>query len=116
MIQLKRVYEQSEETDGFRILVDRIWPRGISKERASLDLWLKEIGPTKELRQSFHSGQIDFASFRKQYLLELATEPQKEALNQLAAIIKKEPVVTLVFAAKNSQENQAVVLKEVLSK
>lgn len=116
MIFLKRIYEDQEETDGYRILVDRIWPRGVSKERASLDLWLKEIGPQKELRQAFHKGQIDFASFRKLYLIELQTGPQKEAMEQLATIVKKESVVTLVFAAKNPRENQAVVLKELLSK
>ncbi|MGM9903879.1 hypothetical protein A5844_000564 [Enterococcus sp. 10A9_DIV0425] len=117
MIHLKRIYEDYEESDGYRILVDRIWPRGISKEHAHLDLWLKAIAPSTEVRKTFGHQSENFPSFVKAYRQELQTDTEKQqAVKQLIALVKQEPVVTLVYAAKNEKENQAVVLKEYIEK
>jgi uncharacterized protein YeaO (DUF488 family) len=115
-IHVKRVYQEAEKEDGLRILVDRIWPRGVSKERAALDLWLKEIGPSPDLRQSFHAGDMDFGQFSKRYERELTSGKQKEAYHKLIEIAAGEPVITLVFAAKDEVHNQAQVLKDMLEK
>ena len=72
MLQVKRVYEDVSAADGYRVLVDRLWPRGLSKERAHVDLWLKEVGPSRELRQAFHGGKLAFDSFRQSYEEELS--------------------------------------------
>lgn len=111
-IKLKRIYDEPAKNDGTRILVDRLWPRGISKENAKLDHWLKEIGPTDELRKSFHNDDLPFNKFKEKYLKELKSGEQKEALDELREIADKEKQITLLFAAKNEQENQAVILKE----
>ncbi|MBN6205734.1 DUF488 family protein [Ralstonia pickettii] len=113
-IKLKRIYEEPVKSDGARILVDRLWPRGISKEKAKLDHWLKEIGPTNELRKSFHNGELSFDKFKEKYLDELQTGEQLEALEELKRIAKREKQITLLFAAKDEKENQAVILKEKL--
>jgi uncharacterized protein YeaO (DUF488 family) len=110
-VQLKRIYEEPSKEDGSRILVDRIWPRGVSKEDANLDHWLKNIGPSNDLRKSFHQGDLSFDSFKRKYLEELKSGEQKEALEELKSIAIDEKKITLLFAAKN-EENQAVVLKE----
>jgi uncharacterized protein YeaO (DUF488 family) len=114
-IVCKRIYSKVEEEDGLRILVDRLWPRGISKEKAELDYWLKEIAPSNELRKRFHGGNADFELFRQQYLEELKGGLQKETLNQLKQIVSKhEGKVTLLFGAKDEENNQAVILRELL--
>src|SRR5699024_2300915 len=82
-IKLKRIYDESAKVDGVRILVDRLWPRGVSKEKAKLDHWLKEIGPTDELRKSFHHDEMSFKQFKEKYLKELKSGEQKEALDEL---------------------------------
>lgn len=114
-IHVKRIYENAGE-DGFRILVDRLWPRGISKERASLDLWLKEIGPSAALRKSFHRGDIHFQEFKARYDQELNSGKQREAYEKLKQIAMSKENVTLLFAAKDETHNQAQVLKEKLEK
>ncbi len=111
-IRLKRIYDEPAQSDGTRILVDRLWPRGISKEKAKLDYWLKEIGPTNELRKSFHNGELSFYHFKEKYLDELQSGEQLEALEELKRLAKKEKKITLLYAAKNEKENQAIILKE----
>lgn len=113
MIQLKRAYEAAESSDGYRVLVDRIWPRGLTKNAAKIDLWLKEIGPSKEFWQEFHHEQVSFAEFTDRYKEELK---QNAAFEKLREISQEYPIVTLVFASKNVTENQAVVLKTLLEK
>lgn len=106
---LKRVYASWQETDGFRILVDRLWPRGIKKENAHIDLWLKEIAPSTELRQWFGHEIEKWESFERKYLTEI--NQNKEATEKLLEAIKENREVTLLFGAKDEQHNQAVVLQ-----
>lgn len=116
MIVLKRIYEPSSTEDGKRILVDGIWPRGISKDKAQLDKWMKEIAPSTELRKEFNHKPERFEEFKEHYIKELQeTEEKKVALNQLLEMAKEEKV-TLLFGAKDEVHNQAVVLKEVLAR
>lgn len=113
-VQLKRVYEDKANHDGKRILVDRVWPRGISKEKADLYEWLKEIGPSKELRQWFNHDPEKFEAFKKKYKKELQDGEQKASYDKLKAIQKEYKTITLIFAAKDEKYNQAQVLKEML--
>jgi len=111
MIQCKRVYDAASKEDGYRVLVDRLWPRGIKKVDLAYDEWCKTLAPSTELRKAFHGGAIDFAAFKKSYREEL--EAQKEAGEQLAAR-GKNGTVTLLYAAKDREQNHAVVLAEWL--
>lgn len=113
-VKLKRAYDEVATNDGKRILVDRLWPRGVSKEDAALDEWLKEIGPSKELRQWFDHDPDKFEAFKQKYRKELQDGEQKASYDQLKEIQKKNSTITLVFSAKNEKNNQAVVLKEML--
>ncbi len=114
-IKIKRIYEKATEEDGFRILVDRLWPRGVSKEDAKLDEWLKEIGPSTELRKWFNHEPSKFEQFKRKYKDELKSGSSKEALEKLQTIIEdNDQQITLLFGAKNETENQAVVLKGIL--
>ena len=111
--KIKRIYESPESDDGYRVLVDRLWPRGISKERAALDEWAKEIAPTNELRQWFNHDSEKFTEFSERYTKELDENP--------AAIKARNgwpnhPIVTLLYSAKDAEFNQAVVLKQWLEK
>lgn len=110
-IQVKRIYEEAANRDGHRLLVDRVWPRGVSKEDAHLDDWNKDIAPSTELRKWFDHKEDRFPEFKKKYKKELSkqTEPLKEI-----ASIAKEKQVTLLFGAKDENHNQAIVLKEYL--
>jgi uncharacterized protein YeaO (DUF488 family) len=112
-VRLKRVYQTPEPSDGTRILVDRLWPRGLSKARAKLDLWLKEIAPSTELRKWFGHEPQKWSDFRRRYKSEL-----KGHAEQLAVIKNKaaEDAVTLLFAARDQEHNEAVVLKELLER
>ncbi len=110
-ICLKRIYEDASSDDGYRVLVDRLWPRGISKERAALDEWLKEIAPSTALRKWFGHKPERYAEFKQRYKAEL--DDKKDSLDHLCDIADKEKL-TLLFGAKNETQNQAVVLKEVL--
>ncbi len=113
-LRCRRIYEPKEETDGFRILADRLWPRGIRKENAGIDLWAKEIAPSQELRKWFGHDPERFEEFRSRYLEELAADPQAQ---NLAAMVKEKLQmgnVTLLFAAKDPDRNNAIVLKEWL--
>jgi len=110
-VSIKRVYEEASPGDGYRILVDRLWPRGISKEAARVDEWLKDLAPSKELRKWFDHVPERFEEFRDRYLIELKTsEGELDRLRDLAA--KKQ--LTLVYGARDTQHNQAVVLKGAL--
>ena len=112
-ISLKRAYDQPEPGDGTRILVDRLWPRGVSKEEAHLDAWLKEVAPSNELRKWFGHDPEKFAEFRRRYEVELSTEEGRQAFAKLRDLSKQGPV-TLVFAARDRQHNNAVVLRDLL--
>ena len=113
MITLKRVYDEPEPGDGTRVLVDRLWPRGLSKERAHVDLWLKEIAPSSQLRTWFGHDPEKFAEFRSPYEAELASETGQVALTKLRDLAKQKPV-TLVFAAHDTEHANAVVLRDLL--
>ena len=110
-VKLKRAYEAAGSEDGFRILVDRLWPRGISKNEARIDLWLKEIAPSAELRKWFGHDPAKWADFCNRYFHELDNNP--EALDELIAHTRR-GTVTLVYGAKDQEHNDAVVLKEYL--
>jgi uncharacterized protein YeaO (DUF488 family) len=112
-IKLERVYSSSQ-AGGMRILVDRLWPRGIQKERAAIDLWLKEVGPTSELRKWFHHDAALYEEFRNRYIQELQEDGlQRDAFLTLLAKAKEQDV-TLLYGAKDEEHNQAIVLKEML--
>ncbi|WP_058307978.1 DUF488 domain-containing protein [Gracilibacillus massiliensis] len=117
-MQLKRIYEDVSNKDGCRILVDRVWPRGVSKEKAQLDVWLKEIGPSSKLRKWFGHDPDKFQSFKQAYVEELQTDSEKkEALEQLKDYYQKHNGdITLVFATKELKYNHVVILKELLTK
>lgn len=110
-VAIKRVYDDASTSDGFRVLVDRLWPRGISKDRAKLDLWLKDIGPSDELRQWFNHDPAKFEQFATRYKKELADNP---AVEELRKVINDNDKVTLLYGAKDPDHNQAVVLKDYL--
>ena len=112
-MKIKRAYAPVEETDGYRILVDRLWPRGISKEKAQIDLWLKSVAPSNELRKWFGHDSERFAEFSERYRAELTTSG---ALDELRTILKEHPTATLLFAAHDEERNNAVVLQHLLEK
>lgn len=110
-VQIKRVYDEPEPGDGYRVLIDRLWPRGLSKERAAVDLWCKQVAPSTELRTWFGHRRERFAEFTRRYRQELDANP---ALDELRQVLADHPVVTLVYGAKDREANDAVVLAEVL--
>jgi uncharacterized protein YeaO (DUF488 family) len=112
MIIIKRAYQPVEDRDGFRILVDRLWPRGISKEKAKLDLWLKDVAPSNELRKWFAHDPERWEEFQIKYYEEL--KDKKEFLNQIKNKEREEPTITLVYGAKDEEHNNAVVLRDIL--
>ena len=111
---LKRVYEPYEPKDGYRILVDRLWPRGIKKDAAQLDEWAKEITPSTEIRRLYHQGEMPFEGFSQAYFEELESNEAAEAFVSNCSDQLKVQNVTLVYAAKNEQENHALVCREWL--
>lgn len=113
MIQVKRAYDLPSKQDGARVLVDRLWPRGCTKEALALDAWMKSVTPSPDLRKAFHSGALDFKAFSARYLKELASPEVLEGLDELAAFAKKGPL-TLITANKDEVENHALVLKAAL--
>lgn len=111
---IKRIYEPAAAADGQRVLVDRLWPRGVSKDRARLDLWLKDAAPSPDLRKEFGHMKERFAAFREQYLAELKTDSVKQlAVGELLAMEKK-GAVTLLYGARDPVVNHANVLLEHL--
>jgi uncharacterized protein YeaO (DUF488 family) len=113
-VAIKRVYEVPSPQDGARVLVDRLWPRGLTKEAAALDAWLKDVAPSNELRKWFHSQPPLWSKFREKYLKELASETANQALQQLYEIARKNRRLTLLYAAKDEKNNNAAVLKQLL--
>jgi uncharacterized protein YeaO (DUF488 family) len=113
-ITVKRVYEKPARGDGYRVLVDRLWPRGLKKSDAALDQWLRDLSPSDELRTWFHAHPNQWLTFRKRYLKELALRHAAESLDELYRLASKRRNLTLLFASKNEQHNNAVVLKELL--
>jgi uncharacterized protein YeaO (DUF488 family) len=113
---LKRVYEPYDESDGFRILVDRMWPRGISKEAAKLTAWQKEVAPSPELRKWFcHKPEL-FEEFQTKYIEELRTDEQKQKIIDEIINLTSEGNVTLLYGAKDPVYNHAIVLKDELKR
>ena len=113
-VALKRVYAEPSPHDGTRVLVDRLWPRGLTKSEAALDAWLKDLAPSDELRKWYHAHPQQWSKFRERYLKELATETANTALQQLYELQKKRRRLTLLFASKNEERNNAVVLKQLI--
>ena len=113
MIKIKRIYDTPAEDDGFRILVDRLWPRGLTKEKAKVDLWLKEIAPSDQLRKWYAHDPKKWAEFRKRYFSDLDTK--RELVNQIVQKTK-EGDVTLLYSSKEEKINNAVALKEYIAK
>ena len=111
MIQVKRVYDAPLPEDGFRVLVDRLWPRGLTKEKARIALWLKDIAPSADLIQRFHQGRILWQEFKDSYISELALQPQ--AVAELLDMADRGRL-TLLFAARDRDQNQAIILAEFL--
>jgi len=114
-IVVKRVYEPAVRTDGTRVLVDRLWPRGLSKDRAAVDHWLRDLAPSNALRKWFHRGSGGWPDFRKRYLKELTQDEAAAALVELYGLVNENAKITLLFSSKNEEHNNAVVLKELLN-
>ena len=112
-VSLKRVYDEPAASDGTRVLVERLWPRGISKEHAHIDLWLKQVAPSTELRKWFNHDPQKFPEFRRRYETELKSEIAKEALTKLREIAKQGQL-TLVFASRDTAHSNAVILQDLL--
>ncbi len=113
-IRIRRVYESPEETDGFRILVDRLWPRGLKKDEARIDLWLKEIAPSEGLRKWFGHDPARFPLFKERYLQEL--KANAAVVSRLLEIAHSHRVLTLLYGARDPEHNQAVILCEFLQR
>jgi uncharacterized protein YeaO (DUF488 family) len=111
--KLKRVYEEPARDDGTRILVDRLWPRGLTKEKAHVDLWLKDVGPSNDLRKWFAHDPARWTEFKARYRAEL--KQNDEPLSALKQAVAKGPA-TLLYGAKDEEHNQAVVLQKLLSR
>ena len=114
MVRIKRVYEPASKQDGYRVLVDRLWPRGMKKEAAKIDLWMKDIAPSDALRKSFHHDAAKWTDFHKKYQAELKTK--KQWLAQLKKLEKEHGTLTLLFGARDPEHNQAVIIAEALKK
>jgi uncharacterized protein YeaO (DUF488 family) len=113
-VLIKRVYEDPAKADGTRVLVDRLWPRGVSKERAALDAWLKDLAPSDELRHWYHSRPAEWAEFRRKYLKELSRPEAAEDLEELYEFSRKKKRLTLLYASSNEENNNATVLRDLL--
>ena len=110
-VDIKRVYEQAADEDGVRILVDRLWPRGVSKERAALSGWLKDVAPSPDLRRWWHHDPDRFDDFARRYRTELDDNP---ALGDLLSIVREHDRTTLVYAAKDPAVNHALILRDYI--
>ena len=111
---LKRAYEKPTRSDGLRVLVERLWPRGLSKDAAKIGLWVKALAPSTELRQWFHARPGMWRQFRQRYLEELRATGAQQPLQQLYDLLAAGKVFTLIFASRDTEHNSAVVLKELL--
>lgn len=113
MIKIKRIYEKPSDDDGFRIMVDRLWPRGLSKDKAKIDLWLKEITPSNELRKWFNHDSEKWGVFKEKYRKE--RESKFELIGIIKKLEKENGIITLLYSAKAEEYNNAVALKMLLS-
>lgn len=114
MVRIKRVYDAAAKDDGYRVLVDRLWPRGMKKEAAKIDLWMKDVAPSDQLRKSFHHDAMKWPIFEKKYQAELKSK--KDSLAELKKIEKEHGTLTLLFGARDPEHNQAVIIAEALKK
>ncbi|MFZ0864196.1 MAG: DUF488 family protein [Candidatus Sulfotelmatobacter sp.] len=114
MVAIKRIYEPAARTDGVRVLVDRLWPRGLAKASAALDEWLRDLAPSNELRRWYHARPDQWQNFRRKYLQELSQPEAQDSLQRLYQLADKRKRLTLLFASKNETHNNAIVLKELL--
>jgi uncharacterized protein YeaO (DUF488 family) len=114
LIKIKRVYDPPEKEDCFRILIDRLWPRGMSKEKAKLDLWMKEIAPSDGLRIWFSHELEKWEEFQKKYRKELSTK--QDLIDQIKRLEKEKETITLLYSARDTDHNNAVALKAILEK
>jgi uncharacterized protein YeaO (DUF488 family) len=112
-VKLKRAYDKPSLSDGERVLVDRLWPRGISKEEARIDHWLRNLAPSDELRKWYHSSD-NWIVFKKRYFRELCTPEASADLGKLYELMDNQAPVTLIYSSKNTERNNAVALKELL--
>jgi len=114
MVRIKRVYEEAVKQDGYRVLVDRLWPRGMKKEAAKIDLWMKDVAPSDALRKSFHHDAMKWPDFEKKYQAEL--KKKTDWLAELRKLEKEHGTLTLLFGARDPEHNQAAVIAEALKK
>jgi len=112
MIQIKRIYDDYSETDGYRILIDRLWPRGISKERAKIDLWSKEIAPSNDLRKWYSHNSEKNKEFQEKYIIEL--EGNSDSLNEVKKKINAQKTITLLYTSRDSKPVHVIVLQQML--
>ena len=113
-VSVKRVYDAASSSDGTRVLVDRLWPRGLTKEDAAVKFWLRDLAPSNELRQWFHANPEEWRLFRKRYMKELANEKASAAVEKLHHLVETKRQVTLLYGSRNEENNNAMVLKELL--
>lgn len=113
MLTVKRVYEAPSEKDGVRILVDRLWPRGLTRREARIDRWVRSVSPSTELRKWFHKNRRRWGEFKKRYKEELDTPSKKKVLEEIKGLAKNRRV-TLLYASKNEKRNNAVALRDIL--
>jgi uncharacterized protein YeaO (DUF488 family) len=113
-LTVKRAYDKPVREDGTRVLVDRLWPRGLTKEAAAVDLWLRELAPSNELRKWYHENREAWTFFRRQYSRELRKPEATQALRHLYELMSGNKPVTLLFASTNLEHNNAVALKEMV--
>lgn len=114
-VTVKRVYEPPARSDGTRVLVDRLWPRGLTKERAAVDAWLRDLAPSDALRKWFHQRPNAWLSFRRRYLKELSRPEAAPALDELYRLAHGRKRLTLLFASRNQDRNNATVLQDLLN-
>jgi uncharacterized protein YeaO (DUF488 family) len=113
-VAVKRVYEPASRADGVRVLVDRLWPRGLTKEVAAVQYWLRDLAPSNELRKWFHANPAAWAKFRRRYMKELASPEASAAVEKLYSLTGRNKKVTLLYASRMEPRNNATVLKEHL--
>ena len=112
MIKIKRIYDQPAKEDGYRILIDRLWPRGMTKENAKIDLWLKEVAPSDDLRKWFHRDPEKWEEFRSKYENELKTK--QDLLHKIKQFEQQKGTITLLYSARNEKRNNAIALDDFL--
>lgn len=115
MLKIKRVYDKKSPTDGRRLYIDRIWARGLNKEEAGIDEWFRELSPSSELRKWFGHDPRKWLEFRERYIKELSTPAKHELLRSIARMAA-ETIVTIVYSARDTEHNNAVVLQELINK